>query len=198
MHDSLDLVVLTLTGGLLGGVGALIRAAFPLAEENVGIRGAWERFWGYRSVLWGGNQELRCASENLEDENFESFDARLIGWAGPEGSRRPFRSMPSGTALGWVPVFVEESPETKGRTVNRASVEKATEEWRQARFHPHQGNDRFFKYALALRSAGMTLTEIENRLRTEARFGRSPNKRQKHVRSIIDSLKKRPTRKAIA
>jgi hypothetical protein len=115
-----SMVALTLIGGVLGGVGALIRAAFPLAEENVGIRGAWERFWGYRSVLWGRNQKLRCASKNLDDEKFEGFDARLIGWAGPAGSRRPFRSLPSGTALGWYWCSLRKvSKPRNGRSIGR-------------------------------------------------------------------------------
>jgi len=46
--------------------------------------------------------------------------------------------------------------------------------WRQSRKYPGEGNDRFFNYAVSLRSAGISLNDIELKLRDEATFGNSP------------------------
>ena len=43
------------------------------------------------------------------------------------------------------------------RTVNSAAIEKATKLWRESRKYPGEGNDRFFNFAVSLRSAGMSL-----------------------------------------
>ena len=50
------------------------------------------------------------------------------------------------------------------RQVDQAKVEAATNQWRQSPQYPGEGNFRFFNYALALRAAGMNLSEIENKL----------------------------------
>ena len=74
--------------------------------------------------------------------------------------------------------------------INLAMVEKATEEWRESIHHPGEGNSRFFVYAVALRTAGMSLPEIEAELIEEAPFGRSPKERREQIPSIITSLTK--------
>ena len=56
--------------------------------------------------------------------------------------------------------------------------------------YPGEGNRRFFVYAVALRTAGMSLPDIESKLVEEAQFGRSPKERREQIPSIIASLKK--------
>ena len=95
----------------------------------------------------------------------------------------------------WVSNTVVHFPEvdTKGqpplwREVDETAVAKATRMWRESRHYPGQGNDRLFQYAVAMRSAGMSLKEIERKLRDEAKFGRSPQERRTQVPSIMRTL----------
>jgi hypothetical protein len=46
------------------------------------------------------------------------------------------------------------SRQTPPKEVDRAAVEEATRIWRESPKYPGQGNDRFFNYAISLRSAG--------------------------------------------
>jgi hypothetical protein len=79
--------------------------------------------------------------------------------------------------------------QTSPKTIDQAAVEKATTTWRESPKYPGEGNDRFFRYALALRSAEMSLEEIESRLRSEATFGRSPHKGRARIPSIMKTLR---------
>jgi hypothetical protein len=74
--------------------------------------------------------------------------------------------------------------------VNLAAVEEATKQWHQSRAHPGTGNDSFFNYALSLRSAGMSLDQIERKLEEQAQYGRSPAERRSQISSIMQSLQK--------
>ena len=56
--------------------------------------------------------------------------------------------------------------------------------------HPHEGNDRFFNFAVSLRSAGMSLNDIELTLRDEASFGRSVHQRRAQIPIIMSVLKR--------
>ena len=60
--------------------------------------------------------------------------------------------------------------------------------WRQSRKYPDEGNDRFFNFAVSLRSAGMSALEIEVKLREEATFGRSAYQRRAQIPSIMSTL----------
>lgn len=73
--------------------------------------------------------------------------------------------------------------------IDQAAIEKATAEWRQSRLHPGRGNEMFFAYALALRTAGMNLSYIERKLFEESQFGRTPRERKDQISSIIATLK---------
>jgi hypothetical protein len=75
------------------------------------------------------------------------------------------------------------------RVVDQAAVDLATKKWRQSRQCPGKGNEMFFAYALALRQAGMDLSNIEQKLSEEARFGRTPDERKHQIPSIIASLR---------
>jgi hypothetical protein len=75
------------------------------------------------------------------------------------------------------------------REVDQSSVEEATRGWRHSSKYLGEGNRRFFAYALSLRSAGMPLADIEPKLREEAKYGRSPDKRGAQVQSIMKSLR---------
>jgi hypothetical protein len=77
----------------------------------------------------------------------------------------------------------------QSRTVNHAAAAEATRVWRQSRKHPGEGNARFFNYAVSLRSAGMPLEQIEQKLREEAQYGRSPAERTQQIPSIMQSLR---------
>jgi hypothetical protein len=75
------------------------------------------------------------------------------------------------------------------RTFDSAAVENATKLWRQSPEYPGEGNDRFFNFALSLRSAGMSTKEIELMLRDEASFGKSAHERRAQIPSIMSTLK---------
>jgi hypothetical protein len=83
-------------------------------------------------------------------------------------------------------------PENENRLVDNDIVSTATAEWRDSKKHPGEGNTRFFRYALELRRAGLSLTEIQAKLNEEVRHGRSPNDRQRQIRSIMETLGKPP------
>jgi hypothetical protein len=73
-------------------------------------------------------------------------------------------------------------------TIDQVKVDEAKKLWRQSKDHPGEGNARFWHFALALRSAGMTLNEIEATLQEESVHGRSPDKRKARIPSIMKSL----------
>jgi len=74
------------------------------------------------------------------------------------------------------------------REVNQQKVEQATMEWRNSSHRKGEGDHRFWLYALALRAAGITFSDIEHKLKDEAQYGRSPDEREKQIPSIIQSL----------
>jgi hypothetical protein len=97
----------------------------------------------------------------------------------------------------WVSNTVVHFPQLDGRAstqprqtrkVDEAAVEQATRVWRESPKYPGEGNTRFFNYALALRTAGMSLNEIELKLRDESTFGRSPRERVSQIPSIMTTL----------
>jgi hypothetical protein len=53
-----------------------------------------------------------------------------------------------------------------------------------------EGNVRFFNCAISLRSAGMSLKDIEQKLRDEAEFGRTPAQRRAQIPSIMNTLRR--------
>jgi hypothetical protein len=73
-------------------------------------------------------------------------------------------------------------------TIDQAKVDEATTIWRQSIDHPGKGNARFWDYALALRSAGMSLGQIEQTLQVEAKNAQNPAKRKDQMPSIMKSL----------
>lgn len=78
---------------------------------------------------------------------------------------------------------------TKPRdAVDQILMERAATEWRASSGFPGEGNARFFTYARTLQKAGMSMHDIEDRLISEATYGRSPDKRKAQVKSIIASL----------
>ncbi len=72
--------------------------------------------------------------------------------------------------------------------VNEAAIQAATDQWRESRNHPGTGNSSFWAYAVALRTAGMSLDQIGLKLEQEAKHGRSPDKRLAQIPSILASL----------
>jgi len=74
------------------------------------------------------------------------------------------------------------------KKVNQSAVEEATMIWRESPKFPGEGDTRFFNYAIALRSAGMSPNDIEQKLRDEAEFGRSPDQRRTQILSIMKTL----------
>jgi len=60
-----------------------------------------------------------------------------------------------------------------GAGIDPASVETATALWRGSPQYPGQANSRFFASALVLRSAGVSLSDIENRLNGDVDNGRT-------------------------
>ena len=76
----------------------------------------------------------------------------------------------------------------RSESVDLAAVEEATNGWHQSGALPGTGNDRFFNYALSLRSAGIPLDQIREKLEEQAEFARSPEERREQIPSIIQSL----------
>ena len=100
--------------------------------------------------------------------------------------------------MAWVMNSVVQFPKVDGRRnalqtppkkVDQAAVERATNIWRESPKYPGEGNDRFFNYAISLRSAGMSLNDIERKLRDKAGFGRSPNDRTDQIPWIMKTLR---------
>jgi hypothetical protein len=73
-------------------------------------------------------------------------------------------------------------------TIDQGKVATATEVWRQSVNCPGEGNERFWQFAVELRSAGMNLEQIKATLEAEAANGRSPKKRKGQIRWIMKSL----------
>jgi hypothetical protein len=73
-------------------------------------------------------------------------------------------------------------------TIDQVKVDEATTNWRQSIDHPGEGNARFWFYAVALRSAGMSSEQIEQTLQIESANARSPSKRKDQIPSIMKSL----------
>jgi hypothetical protein len=78
---------------------------------------------------------------------------------------------------------------TAARKVDQAVVEKATMIWRKSSKFPGEGDNRFFNYAISLRSAGMSLNDIEQKLLDETEFARSPKDRRDQIPSIMKTLR---------
>jgi hypothetical protein len=76
----------------------------------------------------------------------------------------------------------------KRRPVDQAAVQIAIDLWRQSPSFPQEGNDRFFTFARSLKSAGMTISEIETVLNEEYQYARSPEERRRQIPSIMISL----------
>jgi len=75
-------------------------------------------------------------------------------------------------------------------TIDQAKVDEATAIWRQSFNHPGEGNDRFWNYAVALRSAGMNSEQIEQTLQLESSYARNPWERRAQIPSILKSLQR--------
>jgi hypothetical protein len=93
-----------------------------------------------------------------------------------------------------VPFRVPRSPEIHAcppgqhGELNHAIIDNATEEWRRSRLHEGEGNDRFWTYAVKLRTGGMSLNQIEAKLYEEAQYAKHPKERRAQIRSIMKSL----------
>jgi hypothetical protein len=68
-------------------------------------------------------------------------------------------------------------------------VTAATERWRQSKNYPEEGNDRFWEFAVDLRSAGMNVDQIKAVLTEEYRQARTPKERKAQIPSIMKSLR---------
>jgi hypothetical protein len=75
------------------------------------------------------------------------------------------------------------------KKVDQAAVEKATMIWRESKRYPGEGNDRFFNFAISLRSAGMPLEQIEMTMRENAEDGNSPKERKNQIPWIMKTLR---------
>jgi hypothetical protein len=131
-----------------------------------------------------------CQAKNPADSFFKYYGEAPRQLLGPvpwlENSVVPLRA----------PFIPKDQAFNDGRKIDQnkvdlAAVEEATIRWHQSRGHPGTGNDSFLSYALSLRSAGMSIDEIEHKLHEEARYGRSPDEREDQIRGIIESLEQR-------
>jgi hypothetical protein len=83
----------------------------------------------------------------------------------------------------------KNAQQTPPKEVDQAAAERATAIWRDSPKHPGEGNDRFFNYATSLRSAGMSLEQIELTLRDNAEDGNSPKERKDQIPRIMKTLR---------
>ena len=74
--------------------------------------------------------------------------------------------------------------------VDEILVQSAKETWRGSKGHRGRGDEMFFNLGLTLRRAGMDFFQIENTLRSEAQYGRSPKERLSQIPSVISSLRR--------
>jgi hypothetical protein len=81
-------------------------------------------------------------------------------------------------------------PEIPRAGVDEVLVQRAKDIWRGSKGQPGRGDEMFFNLALSLRRAGIGFCEIENTLRSEAEFGRTPKERLSHVSSVMSSLRR--------
>ena len=81
-------------------------------------------------------------------------------------------------------------PEISPAGVDEVLVQSAKDIWRASKGQPGRGDEMFFNLAMSLRRAGMSLCEIENTLRSEVQFGRTPKERLSQVSSIMSSLRR--------
>ncbi len=127
---------------------------------------------------------LPCQAQNPSDSFFLDF-------SGP--TRSPITpstwlqnaSIPLQPELETAPIYENQQSE-----VNDKVIQEAVGFWRTSKAYPGQGNEMFFNLALSLRRAGMSLHQIEAKLREEAQYGRSPAERLAQISSIITSLLK--------
>jgi hypothetical protein len=78
---------------------------------------------------------------------------------------------------------------TAPKEIDQAAVEEATKIWRESTKYPGEGNDRFFNYAISLRSAGMSLEQIEMTMRENVEDGNSPKERKNQIPWIMKTLR---------
>jgi hypothetical protein len=81
-------------------------------------------------------------------------------------------------------------PDVPRAGVDEVLVQRAKEIWRASKGPPGRGDAMFFNLAMSLRQTGMDLYQIENTLRSEAQFGRTPKERLSQVPSIMSSLRR--------
>jgi hypothetical protein len=74
--------------------------------------------------------------------------------------------------------------------VDELLVQSAKETWRGSKGQPGKGDTMFFNLAMSLRRAGMDFFQIENTLRAEHHYGRSPKERLSQIPSIMSSLRR--------
>jgi hypothetical protein len=131
-----------------------------------------------------------CQAKNPADSFFHYYSEA------PRQLLEPFLWLENSVVQFRAPFIPKDPTFNDGREINQRKVDlvavaQATNQWQQSRAHPGTGNDSFFNYALSLRSAGMSLDEIDKKLEEQAQFGRSPDEREKQIGSIMESLQPR-------
>jgi hypothetical protein len=110
-----------------------------------------------------------------------------------EGERRPLQPLIwlQNMTLALMPgTEVLGQHEISRAGVDEVLVQRAKEVWRGSKGQPGRGDKMFFNLALSLRRARMGFCEIENTLRSEAQFGRTPKERLSQIPSIMGSLRR--------
>jgi hypothetical protein len=87
-------------------------------------------------------------------------------------------------------IEVLSQPEIPRAGVDEVLVQRAKDIWRASKGQPGRGDEMFFNLAMSLRRARMGFCEIENTLRSEAQFGRTPKERLSQIPSIMGSLRR--------
>jgi hypothetical protein len=126
---------------------------------------------------------LACQAANPSDSFFQDYD---------DGKRKILEPMTwiDNTVIHFREANAQKHVQwTAPREIDQAAVEKATMIWRESPKYPREGDTRFFNYAISLRSAGMSLNDIERKLQDEAGFGRSPGERRAQIPSIMKTLR---------
>jgi len=87
------------------------------------------------------------------------------------------------------PEYDEEPINIPLGPIDMVAVFTATSEWRNT--PPGHGGAGFWRLSLALFRLGMTMDEIEDTLKIEAKYGRHPKQRKAQIKSILVSLKRK-------
>jgi hypothetical protein len=126
---------------------------------------------------------LPCQAQQSGASFFHDYD---------EGGRRPLQPATwlQNMTFPLQPGFEGVPADAPQPGVDERLAQRAKDIWRGSKGQPGRGDEMFFNLAMSLRRAGMDFYQIENTLRSEAEFGRTPKERLSQIPNIMSSLRR--------